>query len=247
MDTKRRNRHLILALIAAISIATIFSALGFSPEQWEDGSGRKADWLNWRLSLAFAYTALTFIVATFALGPLYVLRHRAPPANYMLRRDVGIWAASIAFAHIAFAVTVHAPGGWRIWWYWIQHLPNAHNPFPIQANLFGLANYIALAQAGILAMLLVISNNIALRRLGTRRWKWLQRTSYLAFAFIVTHALLYQTIEQRDALLRAPLIVLVAIAVAMQITGFIAVKARLSIANRKSKIENPKSLEQSPT
>ena len=240
MDPKRRKRHLVLALIAAISITMIFIALDFSPEQWEDGSGRKAAWLNWRASLSLAYTAVMFIVATFVLGPLYVLRYRAHLANYMLRRDVGIWGAGLAFAHVAFAVTVHAPGGWRIWWHWIQHLPNAHNPFPIQANLFGLANYIGLAQAGILALLLLISNNIALRRLGTRRWKWLQRTSYLAFALIVTHALLYQDIEQRDALLRVPLLVLVAITVTMQVTGFIAVKL-----NRP--IENSQSLEQSPT
>jgi len=50
----------------------------------------------------------------------------------------------------------------------------------------------------ILAMLLALSNDMSLRRLGTKRWKSLQRWNYLCCILVVLHGIAYQFIENRS-------------------------------------------------
>ncbi|MGQ0603041.1 MAG: ferric reductase-like transmembrane domain-containing protein [Anaerolineales bacterium] len=227
-DSKRLRRHIFLALIAAMSVAMIFVLLGFSPERWPGDAhgGMKAEMWNWRASMSLAYVALAYLVAALIIGPLHVLRHATRPANNMLRRDVGIWAAGLALCHMLIALTVHAPDGWKFWWYFIQRAPSWSNPLPLQWNMFGLANYAGLAQAGILGFLLLLSNNIALRRLGVPRWKSLQRLSYLAFALVFMHTLAYQSIEERLVALRAAVWAALGLTLILQAAGAWAVLRR---------------------
>jgi DMSO/TMAO reductase YedYZ heme-binding membrane subunit len=58
-------------------------------------------------------------------------------------------------------------------------------------NSFGLANWTGLAATVIVAALLVISSDLALRMLKAGRWKWLQRLNYALFALVVAHAFFY--------------------------------------------------------
>ncbi len=222
----RQKRHLILAACAFGGLAALFLVFGRSPEMWADHSGRKADWLAWRLSMSLAYAAVGFMVVTLSIGPLHVLRQGTRPANNMLRRDVALWAGGLALAHACVAVTVHAPEGWKIWWYWIRHRPTADNWFPIQSGWFGFANYVGLAQAAIFGLLLLLSNDIALRRLGTARWKRLQRLNYLAFGLVVAHGVTYQMVEIRDWYVRAALVALTMTAISVQLVGVAAVLRR---------------------
>src|SRR5947209_20275555 len=52
-----------------------------------------------RVSMASAYTALAFLVASLSLGPWNVLRSRPNPVSFDLRRDPGICARLIAIFH----------------------------------------------------------------------------------------------------------------------------------------------------
>jgi sulfoxide reductase heme-binding subunit YedZ len=138
-----------------------------------------------------AYAALCFLAVTLMLGPWNVLRRRSPPASYDLRRDIGILTGILALVHTGVGLTVHLRG--RMWMYFFRSL----HPLRIQASTFGAANYTGLAAAAIFSMLLALSNDWALRGLGTPRWKRLQQWTYLAFALTVIHAILFQCVENR--------------------------------------------------
>lgn len=144
-----------------------------------------------RLSMGSAYAALFFLAASLWLGPWNLLRRKPNPVSFDLRRDVGIWAGFLALLHTGVGLTVHLKG--RMWMYFFKHL----HPLRIQDSNFGAANYTGLLAALLFLILVIISNDLSLRRLGTPRWKSLQRWAYAAFALTVIHGILYQIIEKR--------------------------------------------------
>jgi sulfoxide reductase heme-binding subunit YedZ len=141
------------------------------------------------ISIVTAYPALFLTVVAVFLGPWNVLRGRANPVSFDLRRDVGIWAGIIALLHTAFGLNVHLRG--RMWLYFV----NQH--YRLRHDWFGIGNDTGLVAALLFLLLLAISNNLSLRRLGTRRWKSLQRWTYGAVILTILHAIAYQHVEQR--------------------------------------------------
>jgi DMSO/TMAO reductase YedYZ heme-binding membrane subunit len=120
-----------------------------------------------RLSIATAYPALFLTAAAMLVGPWNVLRGRTNPVSSDLRRDLGIWAGIMALLHTGIGLNVHMRG--RPWLYFIdQH----HR---VRYDLFGIGNDSGLLAAVLFLLLLAISNDLSLRRLGTRTWKLLQR------------------------------------------------------------------------
>jgi sulfoxide reductase heme-binding subunit YedZ len=223
----RARRHLVLFGVALASVAVIFVALGFSPERWVDHAGLKADWPRWRLSMALAYTALGFLAVTLMLGPWQTIHRRLQPANFMLRRDVAYWAGGLALAHMAFGLFIHVDG-LKFWWLFLTQRPSLENLLPLHYSWFGLANYTGLALGILVSVLLLISNNVALRRLGVQRWKALQRLSYGVLALVIVHALAYQSVEQRLWAMRLVVWAVLALTLGMQLAGFMAVRRKMA-------------------
>jgi sulfoxide reductase heme-binding subunit YedZ len=58
-------------------------------------------------------------------------------------------------------------------------------------NNFGWGNWTGLAATLIVAGLLAISSDVALRKLKARRWKNLQRLNYALFVLVIAHAVFY--------------------------------------------------------
>jgi sulfoxide reductase heme-binding subunit YedZ len=141
--------------------------------------------------MASAYSALAFLVASLCLGPWNVLTSRPNPVSFDLRRDTGVWAGLIALFHTGVGLTVHLRG--RMWMYFLKGL----HPPRLQTTQFGFANYSGLIAALLLLALLVVSNDVSLRRLGIKRWKALQRFNYFAFVLTIAHGAAYQLIEKR--------------------------------------------------
>jgi sulfoxide reductase heme-binding subunit YedZ len=181
---RRVWRHSLLAVASSLLMLGVFGLLS-SPDRL------------FRTSMASAYAALVMFGVTLIIGPLNVLSGRPNPVSTYLRRDIGIWAALLALAHVVFGLQVHLRG--RMWLYFVYP---ADEPrlLPIRHDLFGLANYTGLAAMLVLALLLTLSNNTSLRKLGPRRWKKLQRWNYGAFALMVVHGVAYQVIERREFL-----------------------------------------------
>ena len=168
-----------------------------------------------------AYSALGFLVASLLLGPWNMLRSRAKPVSFDLRRDVGIWAGLLALFHTGFGLTVHLRG--RMWMYFFRKL----HPLAIQNTQFGFANYTGLAAAILFLMLLIISNDVSLRRLGLSRWKTLQRMSYVAVFLTLAHGVAFQLIEKRHMPWLVVFWAVTATAIVAQLAGVWSVRNEL--------------------
>lgn len=165
-----------------------------------------------RLSIATAYPALFLTAAAVFIGPWNLLRGRTNSVSFDLRRDLGIWAGVMALLHTGIGLNVHLRG--RPWLYFIdQHHTVRH-------DLFGIGNDTGLLAALLFLLLLAISNDLSLRRLGTRTWKSLQRWTYMAVVLTVTHAVAYQFIEKRQAAYEALLWATVATTAVLQVAGW---------------------------
>jgi sulfoxide reductase heme-binding subunit YedZ len=104
--------------------------------------------------------------------------------------------------------------GGRVWLYFSKPLER-----------FGFANYTGLAATLVLAMLLALSNDLSMRRLGGRRWKSLHRLNYALFALVVVHGAVYQWLESRAALVVALFGLIAMAVVALQAAGFRTIRA----------------------
>lgn len=186
-----------------------------------------------RLSISTAYPAVSLMAAAMIVGPWNALRRRTNPVSFDLRRDLGIWAAIMALLHTGIGINVHLRG--KPWLYFVDE---HHN---VRHDLFGMGNDTGLLAALLLLLLLAISNDFSLRRLGARTWKWLQRWTYVAVGLTVLHAVAYQVIEKRQATYVALLWATVTATVGFQAAGWWSWKrkergSRLANVQRNNRI-----------
>jgi sulfoxide reductase heme-binding subunit YedZ len=90
----------------------------------------------------------------------------------------------------------------------------------LRHDTFGWANHLGLLAGLLLVLLLLLSNDWSLARLGARRWKGLQRWNYAVFALAIAHAVLYQVLEKRIIGWVMTFAILSALVIAMQVAGF---------------------------
>jgi sulfoxide reductase heme-binding subunit YedZ len=197
---RRIARHMVIAL-ATVACVSLFWELFFI----------RLDVIS-RFSISTAYPALFLTAAAATIGPWNVLRGRTNPVSFDLRRDLGIWAGIMALLHTGVGLNVHLRG--RPWLYFIdQH-------YHVRHDLFGIGNDTGLLAALVFLLLLAISNDLSLRRLGTKRWKSLQRWTYMAVALTLMHAIAYQLVEKRQAAYDALLWATIAMTTVLQIAGW---------------------------
>ena len=169
-----------------------------------------------RWSMATGYVGLVLLVATLVTGPLDVVRRRPNPVSTDLRRDLGIWAGLLAIAHFLIGWQVHMKHRYL---YWLREVEETGRLTP-RTDLFGFGNYTGLLAVLIVLLLLVLSNDYCLRKLGTRRWKALQRWNYALFALVAAHGVAYQVIEKRIAPFVVAFAALSLVAIVAQLVGF---------------------------
>jgi sulfoxide reductase heme-binding subunit YedZ len=152
-----------------------------------DQQGQSGSQLFMRqLTLGTGYVALGLLSFTLLIGPVNLLLRRRNPVSNYLRRDVGIWTAIFSVAHVIFGLQLHGTGKPSpILDYFL-----APSGSPL-TNSFGLGNWTGLAALVIVAGLLTLSSNFALRKLKAGPWKWLQRSNYALFALVILHAFFY--------------------------------------------------------
>jgi sulfoxide reductase heme-binding subunit YedZ len=166
-----------------------------------------------RLSLLTAWLCFALLAAALALGPRESLRTGRPVLNSQLRRDVGIWGGLAGLAHL-FAATgeVMRPEYYATFITGTAATPLATWLSPV-STLSIVGGYLI---GLLLLMLLALSNNWSLRRLGPARWKRLQRGSILAFALTAAHGVVFQVIEGRTGGWLAALVVVTAALLALR-------------------------------
>lgn len=171
-----------------------------------------------RWSMATAYTGLALLGATLMTGPLNVLRLRRNPLSTDLRRDLGVGGAIISLIHVVLGLQVHLRG--KMLQYFFYPPGKQHLLWGLRLDLFGFANDTGLIATSLIALLLALSNDLSLSKLGGQRWKSLQRWNYGLFALVVIHGIAYQVIEKRKLPYPVMFAVLVAPVVVIQLLGF---------------------------
>jgi len=171
-----------------------------------------------RLTVASAYVGLGLICLTLAIGPGYLLRGRRPPVSISWRRDLGIWAGGISLFHVLVGFQVHFGGNWARYFF---HGAEAGQRIPLRADAIGWANHTGLLATLILVLLVAISSNVAIRRLGPARWKSLQRLNYAGLVLVGVHGAIYQVLVRRPIPAVALLSLLLTGAVAFQVAGYL--------------------------
>jgi sulfoxide reductase heme-binding subunit YedZ len=210
---RRLGRHALLAG-AALAVTAIVWGVDRSPQTVH------------RLSMGTAYAALLLLAASLAIGPLRVLRDRPNPVSTDLTRDVGIWAGVTGLLHVLFGIQVHMRG--KFWLYFV-YPPEQPHTLPLRHDSFGAANWTGLGATLVLVLLLAISNDASLRRLGARRWKAWQRWSYGAALLTLAHGVLFQVVEKRRLPYVLALGAAAAAALLLQAAGFRRVGSRRRI------------------
>lgn len=189
---RRLVRHHLPIVLATAAALLVTYALTKSPNP------------VFRWSMATAYVGMALLGATLFTGPLNLLRRRPNPVSTDVRRDLGIWAGILAVAHFLIGWQVHMKHRYL---YWLREAEPGGRLVP-RTDLFGFANYTGLAAVLIACLLLALSNDRALRAMGTSRWKRFQRWSYALVVLVVVHGVGSQVIENRKAGFVATLAVL---------------------------------------
>jgi len=198
-----RFRHLILHVATASVLVAAISVLL--------NSGRSDS-----LSKATAYVGLFYLAVTLVIGPLNVLRGAANPLSTYLRRDFGIIAGVLSLLHTFVGLQVHMSGDFIQ--YFFYRTPGGIDT--MRFDIFGIANHLGLIAALVILVLLCISNNLSIRRLGPAGWKRIQKWNYIGAVLVVVHGLLYQLIERRMFVFVAYVLGITAIAAIIQLLGF---------------------------
>ena len=209
MRRRLLRHHLPITLSSALALVLTYALAGSTNPVF-------------RWSMATAYAGLGLLGLTLVTGPINLLRDRPNPVSTDLRRDLGIWAGLLALTHFLVGWQVHMKHRYL---YWMREVSDSGALRP-RADLFGFANYTGLAAVLIALLLLALSNDRLLARLGARRWKGLQRWNYVLFALVLVHGVAYQIIEKRKLSFAFVLALLSGAALLFQYAGFILRKRR---------------------
>jgi sulfoxide reductase heme-binding subunit YedZ len=204
---QRRLVHHVVIGVGSVALAVLFMYLF-----------PRRDFIS-RLSIGTAYAALFLTVVTLLLGPFRVLWRKPSPVSFDLRRDMGIWSGISGLAHTAVGLNVHLRG--RMWLYFVD--ARRH----LRRDIFGFGNYTGAIAALVLVLLLALSNDVSLRKLGPERWKSLQRWAYAGIVLTAAHAIAYQQIEKRTWIFQLVLYILCGMVLALQLAAaFKSVQSR---------------------
>lgn len=210
MNRSQKSRLLTHLLLAVLTAAACYIAMLFKPDYK----------LSRQLTMGFAYSALLYLGFTLVYGLWQMWRsQRRNPVNLYLRRDVGIWSGIAGLLHVWFGFQVHLKG--EIWLYFFE--PESTT---LLQDLFGFSNQTGLLATIILLVLLVISNDISVRLLKGKRWKFLQRFNYLLFILVIAHTVGYQMVVKRESFLQTAVIGLTILVVVVQLAGFLLYRTR---------------------
>ena len=204
-----------LALLTAVSLGTFALA-------WFGGS---QEFAVARSSLATAWLCLGLFLAALSIGPVHALRTGRPLLNDLGRRDLGIFAALTGLAHLWLG-TRESMDLIYIGFY-------VRNPELSMGEAVREALFARGAESGFIVGILVliplaISSNLALRKIGPRWWKRLQRVAYWALGLTVFHGLVFQLLEARHPLIITLMLMLGLGLLGLQLAGRRAVKAAQS-------------------
>jgi sulfoxide reductase heme-binding subunit YedZ len=205
---RRVKNHLTLFVLSGISLG--MAAI----------SGPSAGAAD-RLSIVSAYICLVLLGVALLIGPLNVLQKGRLVSNSYVRRDTGIWAALNGLLHFYLANVLSMNYEYLALFVDSAALPPSA---AIRNSLYSLGTILGFFIAVLFIVLLLLSSDWMLRKLGLKWWKRIQRLSYLGFALTCLHAFAFQVLETRALLWVVVVLAIAALICIGQYRGFMAAK-----------------------
>jgi DMSO/TMAO reductase YedYZ heme-binding membrane subunit len=173
-----------------------------------------------RLSIVTAYLCFGLLSFVLLIGPANVIRTGRILGNHYARRDAGIWAAIMGLAHFVLANMLSMNYAYLDRF---VNFPELSPTAAIRDQLYSWGTILGFLVAVLFIMLLGLSSDWALRKIGMTWWKRLQRASYAAFLFTSIHAVAFQVIESRSLVWVGVILVVSIIIAGMQLTGVLSI------------------------
>jgi sulfoxide reductase heme-binding subunit YedZ len=204
----RLKNHTLLSMVAIISLGVAVVS----------GSGEAA---ADRLSIVSAYVCLLLLGLALLIGPLNVLRTGRLVGNSYVRRDTGIWAAMMGLLHFYLANVLS-----MTYEYLGIYVENSALPpsAAIRSSLYTWGTIFGYVIAVIFIVLLVLSSDWMMRKVGLKWWKRIQRISYLGFILTCIHAFAFQVLETRSLFWVLVVLVITVAIITGQYVGIRAVR-----------------------
>ncbi len=215
-SSANRWRTLMRHVVVVITAAALVYAFSLVHGQWSPMH---------RWNRAFGDAAVLLLALTMTLG--------AAPRIFRVcakwlpwRRELGIYSVALATVH-----TVIILDGW-VEWNLIRLFGFEFHPLDLRYVMlqhgFGLANAIGILALGIGFILLITSNDRAVRTLGAASWKTVQMTALVFWALVVAHTayflyahfLSFHRATPVPNPLRLPFAILVLGVVALRVSAF---------------------------
>ena len=76
-------------------------------------------------------------------------------------------------------------------------------------------------------LFVLLSNDLSLKMLKPKRWKSIQRLSYVLFILILAHGIMYQIVEKRTVTIIIVFALIMIVPVIVQLPGFFTIKRNL--------------------
>ena len=171
--------------------------------------------LNDILSLGTGYVSLILLVVTLSIGTLNLILKRKNSVNLNFRRDVGVWCGLTGVFHGLISFTLYNSG--NLLSYFLTK--TANGSYSLDFNLNALSNVIGVLAFLIMLVLLVTSNNLSMRYLKGKSWKFVQRFNYPLFIVVVVHTIGYVVLNVRESVFTFLLVALVIFTILAQLIG----------------------------
>ncbi len=199
----RLKHHILLILIIGVLLVAFIKSI--------PGDDVKYLW-----SMATGYVSIILLAVTLLIGPVNIYVKRLNPVSTDLRRDVGIWCGITGLAHVVIGIQVHMG---NIWLYFFKAV-QGEDSYKLRNDLFGFSNYAGIVAGLLLVVLLLLSNDVSLKWLKSKRWKSIQRWNYILFGMILVHGIMYQIIEKRIAVIIILFSLIMLLPIIGQLVGF---------------------------
>jgi sulfoxide reductase heme-binding subunit YedZ len=181
-DDRRIRVHALLLLLVGGSLSVAIFAASNDP-------------VVDRVSILSAYQFSVLLAAVLLIGPIFAMGSGRASINIHLRRDLAIWAGITGLLHLYAGIGESMSPGYIATF---VAPPVANANLERLNELFTWGTISGLVIGVLVLLLLGLSSDRVLRRLGTRWWKRLQRCSYAVFILTLAHALMFQYLESRS-------------------------------------------------
>ncbi len=205
---QRLKNHASLTAITAVSLG-VSAAIGPAAAAGD------------QLSIVSAYLCLFLLGAALLIGPFHAFREGKPLGNSYIRRDIGIWAALNGLLHFYLANVLSM--NYEYLGIYVENSPVPPSP-EIRSELYSWGTILGYVIAVLFIVLLTLSNDWMVRKVGLKWWKRIQRLSYLGFLFTCAHAFVFQVLESRETLWIVVILLVTVLVLIGQGYGFATVK-----------------------